>query len=99
MGSGTFATWEATGRTPNGKILKKIADYFSVSTDYLLTGSESAKSEEVPTDDKSALEKVIIERSTMPLPNDQKQALMSLIDSTIDTFLKAYSYEQKHKRK
>lgn len=40
MGSGTFATWEANKRTPNGTALRKIASYFGVSTDYLLTGKE-----------------------------------------------------------
>lgn len=36
LGSGTFATWEKNNRIPNGDVLVKIADYFNVSTDYLL---------------------------------------------------------------
>lgn len=36
MGTGTFATWEKRGTIPSGETLSKIADYFGVSTDYLL---------------------------------------------------------------
>lgn len=36
LGSGTFATWESRGTTPGGDYVKKIAEYFNVSTDYLL---------------------------------------------------------------
>lgn len=32
--------WKRTGATPNGDTLNKIADYFGVTTDYLLTGEE-----------------------------------------------------------
>jgi Predicted transcriptional regulators len=77
------------GGTPSIEILQKIAGYFNVSTDYLLTGSDK-KTSPAPTEDVSDLEKVIIERSPRPLPDEQKKALMDLIDSTIDTFMEAY---------
>jgi len=35
--------WKRTGATPNGDTLNKIAEYFGVTTDYLLTGDETAK--------------------------------------------------------
>ena len=34
--------WKRTGATPNGETLNKIADYFGVTTDYLL-GTETEK--------------------------------------------------------
>ena len=34
--------WKRTGATPNGETLNRIAEYFGVTTDYLLTG-EAAK--------------------------------------------------------
>jgi transcriptional regulator with XRE-family HTH domain len=34
---------EKTGATPKGETLSKIADYFGVTTDYLLTGEETKK--------------------------------------------------------
>lgn len=36
MGAGTFATWQKRGTIPSGDSLTKIANYFGVSTDYLL---------------------------------------------------------------
>lgn len=38
---GAVGMWESTNRIPNYKILIKIANYFGVSTDYLL-GSDKA---------------------------------------------------------
>lgn len=41
--SNSIATkWKKTGATPGGETLQKIADYFGVSTDYLL-GKETEK--------------------------------------------------------
>ncbi len=39
LSKSTATKWKNTGATPNGETLSKIADYFGVSTDYLLTGS------------------------------------------------------------
>lgn len=41
------AKWRE-GSTPRGVTLQKLADYFGVTTDYLLTGEETKKA---PTDD------------------------------------------------
>ena len=41
------AKWRE-GATPRGVTLQKLADYFGVTADYLLTGSETKKA---PTDD------------------------------------------------
>ncbi len=35
--------WKRTGATPNGETLNKIADYFGVTTDFLLTGEQKEK--------------------------------------------------------
>ena len=32
--------WKRTGATPNGETLNRIAEYFGVTTDYLLTGEK-----------------------------------------------------------
>ena len=37
---GTVSVWKNKGTTPNREILQKIADYFNVSVDYLLTGEK-----------------------------------------------------------
>ena len=33
--------WKRTGATPNGETLNRIAEYFDVTTDYLLSGNEA----------------------------------------------------------
>lgn len=38
LGQGTFSTWKQRGTVPGGETLRKIADYFDVSVDYLLNG-------------------------------------------------------------
>ena len=35
--------WKKTGATPKGDTLQRIADYFGVTTDYLLTGEKTKK--------------------------------------------------------
>lgn len=39
ISSGTVSAWK-NGRTPTGAMLQKVANYFNVSSDYLLTGEE-----------------------------------------------------------
>jgi transcriptional regulator with XRE-family HTH domain len=38
LSNATPTKWKKTGATPGGKTLDKIAAYFNVSVDYLLTG-------------------------------------------------------------
>ena len=35
--------WKRTGATPNGETLNRIAEYFGVTADYLLSGNEAEK--------------------------------------------------------
>ena len=43
LSNSTAAKWKRTGATPNGDTLNKIADYFGVTTDYLLNGEQKEK--------------------------------------------------------
>lgn len=54
------SNWKNNGYTPRGEALQKIADYFRVTTDYLLTGEEKEKAADpkVGGDDES-LEDII----------------------------------------
>lgn len=47
LGAGTLATWQARNSIPNGEILSRLADYFNVTTDYLL-GNTDIKKEPSP---------------------------------------------------
>lgn len=40
INTGTITAWK-NGRMPRGETVKKVADYFGVTTDYLLTGNEA----------------------------------------------------------
>jgi transcriptional regulator with XRE-family HTH domain len=42
ISTGTVQAWKM-GSVPQGATLKKLTDYFEVSTDYLLTGSDAPK--------------------------------------------------------
>lgn len=39
----SVTVWKTTGKAPKQDLLLKIADYFGVTTDYLLTGEETKK--------------------------------------------------------
>lgn len=43
INKGNVSTWKKSGYTPRGEALNKIAEYFGVSVDYLLTGEEIEK--------------------------------------------------------
>ena len=54
LSKSTPTTWKKKGLTPQGATLQKIADYFDVTTDYLLgteTEKDPAKGGEVSEDD------------------------------------------------
>lgn len=37
LGKNSFLNWEKRGNIPNGEVLRKIADYFQVDVDYLIS--------------------------------------------------------------
>lgn len=47
IGHGSITKWK-NGAVPNGKNLQKMADYFGVSVDYLLTGEKEKAPREIP---------------------------------------------------
>ena len=42
--------WKRTGATPNGETLSRIAEYFGVTTDYLLRGGQLPETEQAAID-------------------------------------------------
>lgn len=55
LAKGSIANWQDRGTVPSGDIILKIAQYFHVSTDYLLTGVEN-KSINLSNDEKRLFE-------------------------------------------
>lgn len=51
------SNWKNNGYTPRGDTLQKIADYFGVTTDYLLTGEEIKKAPDLTEKDRRDIER------------------------------------------
>ena len=50
ISTGTIQAWK-TGSVPQGNTLRKVAEYFGVSTDYLMTGREAENGAIATADD------------------------------------------------
>ena len=66
INKGTVSVWKNKGSLPQSAQLQKIADYFGVSTDYLLNGSDNDSSEKKETPaltkkDERDIEKILAE--------------------------------------
>ena len=65
LSKSTATKWKNSGATPNGETLAKIADYFDVSTDYLLSDGETGDNKKAASDlsrkDERDIEKIIAE--------------------------------------
>ncbi len=47
IGRSTVAMWETDDRKPDSDMLKRISDFFDVSLDYLISGSEHSMDEKM----------------------------------------------------
>lgn len=72
-----LSKWENGKTQPDNDSLVKLANYFNVSTDYLLGNSES-KHIEKPYDDE--LEKVLFSK-TKDLTDEEKKTIISVINA------------------
>lgn len=77
--SNATATKWKKGADPSGKSLQKIASYFGVSTDFLLTGEGTKKEPSQPDDRWKRYEKQINE-----LPASSQERLMKQFQAMID---------------
>lgn len=73
IASSTMANWSTQNTTPNANIVEQIANYFNVSTDWLIKGEEF--NNEVPEEDKILLEKY------NKLSEENKKIVLSLIEN------------------
>lgn len=83
--------WKRTGATPNGETLNRIAEYFGVTTDYLLTGEQPQKEQaaiDVVDDDlreyldelRSRPEKRLLFSVTKNATRGQIEAIVKMIE-------------------
>lgn len=86
LGKNQFTYWKKHGNIPNGDALKKIADYFGVSVDYLL-GKNDKQNEPATTqsgsepDDLDNLLMDFVHRLTA----DQKKLLLAQLKLMLET--------------
>lgn len=84
----TFSDWKVGRSKPGIKKLQKIADFFGVTVDYLMTGKEDEQKEKDNTDDLKQkyreLEELLRSDSMKPVRYDGKP----VNDDTIDLLLK-----------
>lgn len=77
----SFLSELKAGRTKSlsTEVLSKIAAYFNVSVDYLLTGNQKENPPQQPQNEvDAALER--IRRKLESMPKEQREALMNLIE-------------------
>ena len=81
--------WKRTGATPNGETLNRIAEYFGVTTDYLLTGEKKEKAAIDAVDDdlreyldelRSRPEKRLLFSVTKNATRSQIEAIVKMIE-------------------
>jgi len=72
---GTIGNWETQKRAPDSEMLIRLADYFDVSTDYLL-GKESS-------------ELIFLTRHLSSIPEEDRSFLINNFNNTIDVYLKS----------
>jgi transcriptional regulator with XRE-family HTH domain len=81
---GNIARWKS-GTTPTASMLKKIADYFGVTTDYLLTGSDNKKSSEPQPEDDFQF---ALLDGTKELSKEAKQDLLKYKEYLLHKYIK-----------
>lgn len=79
IASGTVSEWKK-GRTPKNSTLKKLADYFGVSVEYML-GNESFTSEQTALDENTVMYRYNGEKFVKRLTKGQMEALHLVIDA------------------
>lgn len=86
-----LSNWKSGKSTPATKTLQKIADYFGVTLDYLLTGQEDPKEKNNPYEAQDDTERqlLILCRKAGDVPKEEKEAILRNFEATMDMYLRA----------
>lgn len=92
---GTYTHYELNKREPDNDTLLKIANFFNVSTDYLLGRNNTATADKTPKDLAKFLENtdVMFDGEVHHLDEDDKQKLKSALEFVF------WQAKEKNKRK
>jgi len=98
---GTYANYEAGNREPDNETLQKLADFFEVSTDWLLgrtnvyqitPSKENSLLYDIRPQDKRIIHEKSVSRAFLELPEDvteeEKEFLRAQLDLQLEIFRK-----------
>ncbi len=84
----SYSAYERGISVPDAKQLKKLADFFSVSTDYFFGGLNP----DLPSAQNEQEQKLLVlARRASQIPPEQREKLIAGFESNIDLFLQAIS--------
>lgn len=86
----TLSNWKSGRSIPKQPSMQKIADFFGVSLDYLMTGKEPEdKQSDFEAKNKTERDLLVLCRSMDDVTEEEKEALVNNFRNSIDIFLKA----------
>lgn len=87
----TFSDWKNGRSNPKNEKLQKIADFFGVTLDYLLTGKEDPDKKDDPYEAKDDIEHryLLLCRKAGDVPREEKEAILRNFEATMDMYLRA----------
>ena len=89
----TLSDWKRGRSTPKTDNMKKIADYFGVSIDYLMTGKESndenTSTEKDYAKNETERKLLVLCRKANDVSEEEREDIINLFENTIDLYLKA----------
>lgn len=88
--------WKKGGQTPSIEKLAVLADYFGVTTDFLLGKTENKKSP-AEAEGKDAIDDdlIVLARRVGDIPEDDRKRIYKTFESTIDLYLEAIKKDNK----
>ncbi len=80
ISSGTIAMWETGKRTPDIEMIKRIAEYFGVSVDYLVGHGTQNTDSDYQTDSSVEQDEnlIILNRNAKKLSPEKRQQLLDM---------------------
>lgn len=91
-GENIFYTWKKSA--PNADKLQEVADYFHVTTDYLLGRDDSKKIELDPEEDKLV---VMFRKNTIDMDDEEKKEFNESLDKLMSVARDLFERDKKKK--
>lgn len=89
ISTGTLSDWKAGRSTPKQDKLKKIADFFGVTVDYLMGSDEEKKENVFEAKNPAEKEMLLLCRKVNDAPEEVREEILNQFKSTVNIYLKA----------